>query len=165
MSALLAVRRIAFVATPALTPARCPAKAGRGRILRRVLSQRQPSVPRQLSPANHPPAATGYSPSAKRMNMNSRGCQPTESHQKVHSTLKGSHYQLPQRAFRIRQAHHQSPTPRFGPFRADDYWRRVPWVAPTAIHVVRLRRTGESNLCGNYSSSEPPHHAYIHPNP
>ncbi len=38
---------------------RCSPK--RGRILRHGLSQRQPSVLRQFSPVNHPPAATGNS--------------------------------------------------------------------------------------------------------
>ena len=52
---LLEARRVEFVATPALTSALSPR---RGRILRRVLSQRQPPVLRQFSPANHPPAAT-----------------------------------------------------------------------------------------------------------
>jgi hypothetical protein len=51
----LAVQRGELAATPALTPALSPR---RGRILRRVLSQCQPSVLRQSSPANHPPAAT-----------------------------------------------------------------------------------------------------------
>jgi len=48
----LAVRRSEFVATLALTPALSPR---RGRILRRVLSQCQPSVLRQFSPANQKP--------------------------------------------------------------------------------------------------------------
>jgi hypothetical protein len=51
---------VKLVATPALTPALSPR---RGRILRRVLSQRQPSVPWKFSPANHEPAATGNSAS------------------------------------------------------------------------------------------------------
>ena len=51
-------RPLEFVNTPALTPALSPR---RGRILRRVLRQRQPSVLRQFSPANHQPAATGNS--------------------------------------------------------------------------------------------------------
>jgi hypothetical protein len=49
-------RPLEFAATPALTPALSPRRGG---ILRRVLSQRQMSVLRQFSPANHPPAATG----------------------------------------------------------------------------------------------------------
>ena len=135
------LRRVEFVATPALTPALSPR---RGRILRRVLSQRQPSVPLQFSPANHPPAVTGNSPSAKRMNMNSRGCQPTEDDQKSNPTLKGSHNELSKHAFRSHPTHHQSPAPLFSPFRADVLWSPVPWVSPTAIHVVRLRRTTAS---------------------
>ena len=83
-----------------------------------------------------------HSASAKRMNMNSRGCQPMDQRPKTNPTLKGSHYQPSQRAFRIRQTHHQSPSPLFGPFRADVLWLLVPWVSPTAIHVIRLRRTG-----------------------
>jgi len=63
-----------LVATPALTPAHSPR---RGRILRCVWSLRRPSVLQNFSPANHPPAAIGNSQSAKQMNMNSRGCQPT----------------------------------------------------------------------------------------
>ena len=157
---LLATRPVEFVATPALTPALSPRT---GRILRRVLSQRQPAGRRQLSPANHPPAATGNSPSAKRMNMNSRGCQPTEQCPKTRPTLKGSHNEPPKRTFR--PAHHQSPVPLFGPFRADADWGLIPWVSPTAIHVVHLRRTGKSNFRGNYFSSAPPHHACIHPKP
>jgi len=53
-------RPLEFVATPALTPALSPR---RGRILRRVLRQCQPSVLRQFFPANHQPAATGNPPS------------------------------------------------------------------------------------------------------
>ena len=45
-----------FVATSALTPALSPR---RGRILRRVLIHRKPSVIRKFSPTNHQPAATG----------------------------------------------------------------------------------------------------------
>lgn len=123
----------------------------RERILRRVWSHRQPSVLRQFSPANRQTAATGYSPSAKRMNMNSRGCQPTDQRPKTNPTLKGSHQQPSSRALRIRRTHSQSPTPLFGPFRADVFWLPVPWVSPTATHVVRLRRTRTPNIRGNYS--------------
>ena len=49
-----------FVATSALTPALSPR---RGRILRRVLSHRKPSVIRKFYPANHQPAATNNSTS------------------------------------------------------------------------------------------------------
>lgn len=52
--------QLEFFATPALTPTLSPR---RGRILRRVLRQRQPSVLRQYSPAKHQPAATGNSTS------------------------------------------------------------------------------------------------------
>ena len=99
--------------------------------------------------------------SAKRMNMNSRGCQPTENHRQTNPTLKGSHHQSPRRAFRIRQKHPRSSVPWFGPFRAGVLWSPVPWVSPTAIRVVRLRRTGESNTRGicysAYHSSSPDH--------
>src|SRR5712692_480267 len=61
--------------------------------------------------------------SAKRMDVNSRGCQPTVLRRRTFSTRKGSHNEL------------------FGPFRAGSNSTAVPWVAPTAIHVVRLRRT------------------------
>jgi len=53
-------QHVEFVATPALTPALSPR---RGRILRRLLRQRQPSALRQFSPVNHPPAAPGHSTS------------------------------------------------------------------------------------------------------
>jgi hypothetical protein len=53
---LLAARRVVFVSTSALTPALSPR---RGRILRRVLSQRTSSVVHSFCPANNPPAATG----------------------------------------------------------------------------------------------------------
>jgi len=52
---LLAARCVELVATPALTPALSPR---RGRILRRVWRNRQPSVRQSFSPENHPPAAT-----------------------------------------------------------------------------------------------------------
>ncbi len=99
---LLPTRRVESRATPALTPRR-------GRILRRVVSQHQPSVLRQFSPANHQSAATGNSPSAKRMNMNSRGCQPTEQRLRTNPTLKGSHNEPSKRTFHIRPTHRQSP--------------------------------------------------------
>jgi hypothetical protein len=145
---LLAARLTEFVPTPALTPALSPRRGG---ILRRVLSHRQPSVLRPFSPATHPPAVTSYSPSAKGMNMNSRGCQPTEQRPKTNPTLKGSRHQPSSRAFRIRPSHRQSPTLLFGPFRSLNVLTVAPWVSPTAIHVVRLRRTRTPNIGGNYS--------------
>jgi len=100
-------------------------------------------------------------PSAKRMNMNSRGCQPTDSHRKTDPTLKGSHHQSPHRAFRIRRVHCQTHARWFSPFRAAIFLTAVPWVAPTAIHVVRLRRTGRSHsrgICRSaYNSASPRH--------
>jgi len=143
---LFSARRVDFVASPALTPARSPR---RGRILRRVLSQRQPSVLRQFSPANHQSAATGNSPSAKRMNMNSRGCQPTEQRLRTNPTLKGSHNEPSKRTFHIRPTHRQSPPPLFGPFRADIISLPIPWVSPTAIHVVRRRRSSRQQTRAN----------------
>ena len=99
------------------------------------------------------------SPSAMRMNMNSRGCQPTEYHRKSNPTLKGSHNKPS--AHPYRPTHHQSPVLFFGPYRADDCCKRVPWVSPTAIQVVRLRRTDELDLCGNYSSTSPHHNRHF----
>ena len=62
-------------------------------------------------------------PSATRMNMNSRGCQPTEQRPRNNPTLDGSH--------RVSCA----PSGRTG------FLTRLPWVTPAAIHVVRLQRT------------------------
>ena len=137
--------------------------------------------------------------SAKRINVNSRGCQPTEDHRKTIPTLKGAHHQSFHRALRIQPAcrqmiallcgsfradddggrvpwvlptenhrkanpilkgsHHHSPlrsrrihkryksiTAWSGPFRADDVGGHVPWVTPTAIHAVRLRRTDKNHI-------------------
>ena len=118
---LLAGRHVDFFDTPALTPALSPR---RGRIVRRWSRLRTSFHTRTLLRQIDPPAATGNSPSAKRMNMNSRGCQPTEQCPKTHPTLNGS-----------------DNTILFGPFRAVMFCRFVPWVSPTAIQVVRLRRT------------------------
>jgi len=104
------------------------------------------------------------SPSAKRMNVNSRGCQPTESHQKKNTTLKGSHIQPSNCRFRVHQFHKQSRTVLFGPFRADVLWLRVPWVSPTAIRVVRLQRTAAPNFLGN-CFAETNHTSRNHPQP
>ena len=60
MKTLLTECRVAFVATPTLTLALSPR---RGRILGRVMSQRQPSVLRQFSLSNHQPMAAGNSTS------------------------------------------------------------------------------------------------------
>jgi hypothetical protein len=87
-------------------------------------------------------------PSAKRMNMNSRGCQPTESHRKTNSTLKGANHQPSHRAARIRRAHYQSPIPLFGPFRADVLWLPLPWVSRTENH-----RKSNSTLKGSHHQS------------
>jgi hypothetical protein len=108
--------------------------------------------------------ATRHSPSAKRMNMNSRGCQPTENRRITNSTLKGSHHQSSKRAARIRWTHRQATARLFGPFRADVLWLPVPWVSPTAIRVVRLRRTAAPTFLGNYFSG-PNHNACNHPKP
>jgi hypothetical protein len=85
--------------------------------------------------------ATRLFPSAKRMHTNSRGRQPTEQRAETDSTLKGSHHQPPDRTRRVRPMHRRLSVLLFGPFRADDNHGRVPWVAPTAIHIVRLQRT------------------------
>ena len=110
------------------------------------------------------------SPSAKRMNVNSRGCKPTEHGRKTNSTLKGSNKFPPVRVFPNRPVSNPPTTPSFrpfraatfltavpwfGPFRADVLWLPVPWVSPTAIRVVRLRRTGGSNLRRHYYSTSP----------
>jgi hypothetical protein len=63
--------------------------------------------------------ATCLFPSAKRMNMNSRGRQPTERRDETDSTLKGSHHTTPPRTFRIPM---RFPFLLFGPFRAGDDW-------------------------------------------
>ena len=57
ISELLAARDVEIVATPALTPALSPR---RGRILRRVLSNRAATVIRKFSLANHQPTATDH---------------------------------------------------------------------------------------------------------
>jgi hypothetical protein len=102
-----------------------------------------------------------YSPFAKRMNMNSRGCQPTDHRSNINPTLKGSHHQSSKRASRIRRTHRQPIAPSFGPFKADVLSSPVPWVSPTAIHVVRLRRTAAPAFPGNYFSG-PNHNACNH---
>jgi len=78
MFSLLTTRQIRFVATPALSPIRLRSALARcrsGKILRRVLSHRQPSVLRQFSPASHPPAATGNSISES--SQRARSLSPT----------------------------------------------------------------------------------------
>jgi hypothetical protein len=84
--------------------------------------------------------------SAKRMNINSRGCEPTETQHKTNPTLKGSHQQPSQHAFRIQPMRRKILASLCGPFRADDVGGHVPWVTPTAIHAVRLRRTDKNHI-------------------
>lgn len=112
-----------------------------------LLSLRTPELFHQMEQFQLPmawrvcPAA-----SAKRINVNSRGYQPTETQRKAIPTLKGSHQQPSQHAFRIQPMRRKILASLCGPFRADDVGGHVPWVTPTAIHAVRLRRTDKNHI-------------------
>ena len=100
-------------------------------------------------------------PSATRMNMNSRGCQPTEPCSSRFSTLEGSQYiasfvtsnpcfnlwftstkppEIHQLILDRSRRHGGAPSGR------TRFSTRLPWVAPTAIHVVRFQRTRPDRL-------------------
>jgi hypothetical protein len=76
------------------------------------------------------PRAT-HPTSAERMDVNSRGCQPTEPRPQSCPTLKGSNNMRPPWASHRPSFQREPRGEPFGPSRAATRLRPVPWVSPT----------------------------------
>ena len=122
-----------------------------------------PDLLRRLEKIQLLAARRACSPSAKRMNTNSRGCQPTEPRPKTNSALKGSNYEpsliiertcshvcrivrplqgranlMPRSVGFTHGYSYRVPPGLFGKAGCDSPCRPAPWRLTPAVAVLRL---------------------------